>query len=186
MVEGGLQVQVEVEVDLPRSALHTRLVEQGAQPLVLLGRKHDGGGVAADGETGERTGLANQRLALEPAEVQRLGRAFGGGDGEARPGREIVEAADRRQGELARELPAAGLRRRKHRRLVEQRPGIDQLAAWLEIQHHRALRQMVEQRRPGRIQVRGVKLDARECGTHPQPGQLVLPLRAHVTPQGVE
>jgi len=45
---------------------------------------------------------------------------------------------------------------------------------------------VVDERRPGRVQVRGVELDPGEGGARAQSRQLVLPLRAHVAAKVVE
>ena len=182
----GFQREVQLEIDLIQRGLHACLVDQGPQPLVLLGGEHDRGRVTPGREPRERPRLANQRLAREPAEVDRVAGSFGGRERQPPPGAEIVERRDGGQHEPARELTALGFGRGEHRRLVQQGARVDELPARLEIQHGRSGGHVVKERRPGRVQVRGIELDARESRAHAQSHQLVLPLRTHVTPQPVE
>ena len=186
MQEVWRQLEVQVEVDPFLCVLHARLVQQRPQPLVLLGREHDRRRVALRGQPGQSARLADQRFARKPAEVDRVARSFRRGDRQPRPVAQVVEPGDSGQGEQARQLPAPRLGGREHRRLVQQRARVDQLSARLEIQHDRPRRKVVDERRPGRVQVRGVELDPGEGGARAQSRQLVLPLRAHVAAKVVE
>src|SRR5207302_9162174 len=111
----------DVEIDLGEGDIDARLVEQRAQALVLLGRKHDGRTVCSRREARERPGLAYQRLSFEPSKVDRVAGSFGARDGQARPVAEIVVAVHGRKLELRWKLTSAGLGRGEHGRLVQQR-----------------------------------------------------------------
>jgi hypothetical protein len=145
VLQTRLQIQVEVEVDLRRRRSDAGFVEQGHQPLVLLGREDDGGAVGAGGKPCEGPRLTDQRLTFEPAEVERLARTLSGGDGQASPGAEVVRPVDGRQLELPRKLTASCLRRREHGGLVQQGPRVDALARGLEVEHHGVCGKVVEE-----------------------------------------
>ena len=180
MLESGLDIQVEVKVDLVQSRLHAAFVEQRAQAFVLLAGEHDRRRVGTGRKSREGARLADQRLALEPAEVDCIGRAFAGRDGDPPPRPEVVDPLDGRQREPPGQLAAAGLRSREHGAFVEQRPRVHQLSLRLDIEHHGIGRNVVEQRRARRVEVSRIELHPRKRRPRAKPRQLVLPLRPHV------
>ena len=183
----GLQLQVEVQVDLVERRRDARLVEQRAQALVLLGREDDRRRVAAWPRS--RRGRAAGRRAARPRTTRgRSRRRLLPRCVTVRCGRlaEVVSAIDRRKLELSRQLSPAGLGRGEHRRLVQQRPRVGSLARRLEVEDDRVVRHVIEKRWPRRVEVGRVELDPGERRARAKARQLVLPFRAHVPAQAVE
>ena len=109
-MQARLQLQVEVQVGLGERRLDTCLVQERAQALVLLGRKNDRRPISSRRETGQRPRLADERLSLEPPEIDRVAGSLRARKEQVGPGAEVVSAIDRRKLELTRQLTSAGLR----------------------------------------------------------------------------
>jgi len=144
---------------------YAALVEHRPKPLVLFGGEDDGRARRQGGEVRDSPRPPNQRLQRNPAKIDRVRARLTGPQPEARaPGKIIqaIEAHDRKR-ETARQLRAAGFCRSEHLSFVDQRPSVGQLAFRLEVQHRRTGRNVVQERRPRRIEIGGVVLHAWEC-----------------------
>ena len=144
-MQARLQLEVEVQVGLGERRLDTCLVQERAQALVLLSRKNDRRPIASRRETGQRPRLADERLSLEPPEIDRVAGSLRARKQQVGPCAEVVGAIDRRKFELTRQLTPAGLRRSQHGRLVKQRSGVGSLARRLKVDDNRVFRHMVEE-----------------------------------------
>src|SRR2546428_13637888 len=100
MQQARLHVEVDVQVDLDECVRDARLVEEGAQALVLLRREDDGRPFGARREARERPWLPDERLSFEPSEIDRLTRPLGAPDPQEGPHAPAVGALDGRKLEL--------------------------------------------------------------------------------------
>ncbi len=182
------ELQVEVELDLPRMVMDTRLVEERPQPLGLLGGDGDRRRRCMRCELGCGFRPAHQRLRLLPTKVDRILATFACCELEMRMALEHPEPLDPdyRQRKSARKLVAFGFSGGEHLGLLYEHARVGQLAAGLEVHDRHPVVQVLEQRRHRCVQVGRVELDARESAARPESLDLLFPVRLDIGPQSVE